>query len=438
MQKRTQAHVAALLSIAVLVLSLLFPFVSRAEGTTTIFFSNASPAVGDTVRVTVQGSAADTITVAYSASFLTIQSCSAAGASVAAGRVTFSGTNATLVLTASSAGTADFIVSATSLAGCSAKMNIRGQSAGQNTASAGENASSAGENSASNGQNQTPSDAAETTPGTSTDSTGTAENPGSSEQPAENETSKRIGDEDTYVDLQTPVSVPSVLAETNVQAGDAEVPAYIVSGSTSGIYYVYGTDQNGNTGWFSYDGTTGVLMRADEALLSLASENSGSASENQENEPKDDKPAAEQETFQARVLSGLREIFSHPVTAGAVILILIAVLVIIIALAKLFSSDRKDDDIFDAEDEDNPEPDQDTPELSPSDRFEQQADRTEDAEEQAEEEQQDGTETGADTVSAAEEQKYEELLKEAMHAGENADKNDRNDSTGGMMDLNNM
>ena len=55
--------------------------------------------------------------------------------------------------------------------------------------------------------------------------------------------------------------------ETTLTVGDQTLSVY-KEGDDSDFYFVYGTNQDGVTGWFQYDNTDGSLQRVNEDLLS--------------------------------------------------------------------------------------------------------------------------------------------------------------------------
>ncbi len=177
------------------------------SGTTGLYFSKNSVTVGDSVKATVTGSKSDTITVRFTTSVLTLTNCTATGYTLSGNAVTFTGTKATLTFKATAAGSANVIVSATGLTGCSAKLNVQ----------------------AADTQETTPVAPAETPtpdPGTNTNQT-----PDNSNEVTINKVK--------YV-LQTPEKLPTELLVSNeVKIGDATYPAYNLSGTDTSFYYLY-------------------------------------------------------------------------------------------------------------------------------------------------------------------------------------------------------
>ncbi len=115
------------LSIVVIaVLALAMNIVVFAQGTTMIAVSKSSPAVGDSVTVSITASESGTITVKYTSSMLNFISCNASGYSASGNTVSFSGKSGDIVFSAGSAGTASIIVSSSSCSGSSTTLAIGG------------------------------------------------------------------------------------------------------------------------------------------------------------------------------------------------------------------------------------------------------------------------------------------------------------------------
>ena len=77
-----------------------------------------------------------------------------------------------------------------------------------------------------------------------------------------------LGTAEQYVVLATPDSLlRDSFTETTLTVGDQTVSVY-KEGDDSDFYFVYGTNQDGVTGWFQYDNTDGSIQRVNEDLLS--------------------------------------------------------------------------------------------------------------------------------------------------------------------------
>ena len=130
MRKRINKSIALL--AAIIMTFTLLPLTAHAEGNTTIHISPENPKVGDTVTVTVKGSASDTISVTYSSSVLKITD--AGGATSEANKLVFTGTQGKFTFTATAEGKGYVSVSATNLAGSSVALKV-GNGTGESTES---------------------------------------------------------------------------------------------------------------------------------------------------------------------------------------------------------------------------------------------------------------------------------------------------------------
>lgn len=110
--------------IVMAVLALAMNLVVFAQGTTMIAVSKNSPAVGESVTVSVTASESGTVTVKYTSSMLNFVSCNASGYSASGNTVTFSGKAGDIVFNVGSAGTASIIVSSSSCSGSSTTLAI--------------------------------------------------------------------------------------------------------------------------------------------------------------------------------------------------------------------------------------------------------------------------------------------------------------------------
>ena len=117
--------------VVMAVFALTMNIVAFAQGTTMIAVSKNSPAVGESVTVSVTASESGTVTVKYTSSMLNYVSCNASGASASGNTVTFSGTSGDIVFNVGSAGTASIIVSSSSCSGSSTTLAIGSGSASQ-------------------------------------------------------------------------------------------------------------------------------------------------------------------------------------------------------------------------------------------------------------------------------------------------------------------
>ena len=123
---------------AIAVMVFAFNIVAMAQGTTTINVSKSSAAVGDSITVSISATESGTITVKYTASMLSLSSCSVSGYTSEGNAVSFSGKEGDIVFSAASEGTASIIVSSSANSGSSTTLTIGGSSSTSSTSTATE------------------------------------------------------------------------------------------------------------------------------------------------------------------------------------------------------------------------------------------------------------------------------------------------------------
>lgn len=123
---------------AIAVMVFAFNIVAMAQGTTTINVSKSSAAVGDSITVSISATESGTITVKYTASMLSLSSCSVSGYTSEGNAVSFSGKEGNIVFSAASEGTASIIVSSSANSGSSTTLTIGGSSSTSSTSTATE------------------------------------------------------------------------------------------------------------------------------------------------------------------------------------------------------------------------------------------------------------------------------------------------------------
>ena len=336
-------------AVIIAVLVFAFNIVAFAQGTTTITVSKSSPAVGDSVTVSVSGTESGTITVKYTSSMLNYISCSASSASAEGNSVSFSGKSADIVFKASSAGTASIIVSSSANSGSSTTLSIGGSGSSASTQTTTETTETA------NNEEETvvKEDDAEVDVETETDETENTETDGTQPaavtsasgvvgslnsdggfdingtayvvserysdsempsgfskttvkigsstysepsngtitllylKPADNTSGSGVfylydaeagtvseflmlGSKDSYVIISDNGSGPSsAFTATSLEVTGGTATAYTTGDSA--FYYVYGTNQDGATGWYVYDSEYKTVSRFDESALSSSS-----------------------------------------------------------------------------------------------------------------------------------------------------------------------
>ncbi len=378
---------------AVLVITLVFAFniIAFAQGTTKISVSKNSVAVGDSITVSVSGSEKGSITVKYTSSMLNLTSCSVSGYTTEGNSVTFSGTSGDIVFNATAEGTASIIVSSSANSGSSTTLSIGGSAAAEAPAQEEEAAEETAEPEAETAE--APAEEPQAAPSGSSvgtlnsdggfDIDGTAyvvseryadsEIPsgfskttitiGSSTysepsngsitlvylKPADNTSGSGVfylynadagtvspflmlGTAKNYVIISNPEApLSSAFQATNVEVTGGSAPAFTIDGAE--FFYVYGTNQDGATGWFLYDKTYGTVSRVDESALSSGSDAvSGEVEEAGGNDESD--KYIEKLNLYRKIIMGL---------------IILCVVLLFIIINKAVKGRGEDDDDFDGD-----------------------------------------------------------------------------------------
>ena len=283
---------------------LFLPAGASAEGTTSLAVSSSQPSVGDSLTVTVSGSDSSALTLKYTSSVLTFQSCSASGYSTSGNSVVFRGSSATVKFSVASAGKANLILTSDSLSGTSASITAADSADSQTT-----DDSAAQDTADAQAQTADPDFTVDGTDYVISERYSDSEIPAGFEKqavtvhdstyrepvrdgmtllylkPASDTSSSGtffiyqadddsvspmtlVGTTEDYVILLTPPSLPTdALTQTETAMFDQQVSCYQISGLTSDFYYLYGMDEIGTTDWFVYDAADGSLGHADTSLL---------------------------------------------------------------------------------------------------------------------------------------------------------------------------
>ncbi len=106
------------------ILVVLYSLPVFAAGTTTIYVSAANIAVGDTTDVTIEATESGNVTVKYTSSVMSLESCSASGYSASGNTITFKGKSGTLKFKGTTEGTASIIVSSSAASGSSTTITV--------------------------------------------------------------------------------------------------------------------------------------------------------------------------------------------------------------------------------------------------------------------------------------------------------------------------
>ena len=322
---------------AIAVMVFAFNIVAMAQGTTTINVSKSSASVGDSITVSITATESGTITVKYTASMLSLSSCSVSGYTSEGNAVSFSGKSGDIVFSAAAEGTASIIVSSSANSGSSTTLTIGGSSSSSSTSTASESTTeetTTTEETVEENTETTEETTEETTATTtSTSGVGTLNSDGGFDidgvayvvserfsdsdmpagfskttvtigsstyseptngsltllylKPADNTSGSGVfylynaeagtvspflmlGTADSYVIVSDNGSAPtSAFTATTLDVNGGTATAYTIDGAE--FFYVYGTNQDGASGWFVYDSTYKTVSRVDESALSTSS-----------------------------------------------------------------------------------------------------------------------------------------------------------------------
>ena len=321
---------------AIAVMVFAFNIVAMAQGTTTINVSKSSASVGDSITVSITATESGTITVKYTASMLSLSSCSVSGYTSEGNAVSFSGKQGDIVFSAAAEGTASIIVSSSANSGSSTTLTIGGSSSSSSTSTASESTTeetTTTEETVEENTETTEETTEETTATTtSTSGVGTLNSDGGFDidgvayvvserfsdsdmpagfskttvtigsstyseptngsltllylKPADNTSGSGVfylynaeagtvspflmlGTADSYVIVSDNGSAPtSAFTATTLDVNGGTATAYTIDGAE--FFYVYGTNQDGASGWFVYDSTYKTVSRVDESALSTS------------------------------------------------------------------------------------------------------------------------------------------------------------------------
>ena len=296
MNRKHKNFIGMLVGVFALLSTLSFP--CFAEGTTTIHMSADSLSVGDTLSVTVTASESGSISLRYNADVLQFAG-SSASYTTDGNTITFEGTSATLQFTAASQGKSSLIVSSPTITGSSASVQVAGDTGDTDTQQTQDTATQAADGqftidgvayvvSERYPESAIPAGFSrirvtidgyayrELSNGSITllylkraDNTA-GDGVFYQYDEATNTVTPfaMLGTAEQYVVLATPESLlRDSFTETTLTVGDQTLSVY-KEGDDSDFYFVYGTNQDGVTGWFQYDNTDGSIQRVNEELLS--------------------------------------------------------------------------------------------------------------------------------------------------------------------------
>ncbi len=143
-----------------------------------------------------------------------------------------------------------------------------------------------------------------------------------------------VGSKDSYVIISTPDGGPSsAFTATSVDVTGGTATAYTVDGSE--FYYVYGTNQDGSTGWYVYDKTYETVSRMDPSVLSTTTSVEAPAEDTEEDDASTDTSVYIQKlNLYRKIIMGL---------------IVLCVVLLFVLINKALRGHGDDDDDFDGD-----------------------------------------------------------------------------------------
>ncbi|MDD6193955.1 MAG: hypothetical protein PUB19_03535 [Lachnospiraceae bacterium] len=287
-------------AIAVLVMTL--PMQLQAAGTTTIRVSDSGPTVGDGVSVNVIASESDSVSVKYNPEVLQLTG-SSVEYTTEGNTITFQGADATFQFQAVESGKSSIIVSGTNVTGSSTSIQVADGSANatESTQTANDTTNTAEGQFTVDGTDYVVSErfADEEIPAGFEKTRVTIDGYGYKAltngdltliylKPASDVSSKGVfylynadsnevssfamlGEGEHYILLTTPEKLLfDGMEQTEIKVSDRNVTVYSFGGGQE-FYFAYGTNPQGESGWYQYDITDGSLQRVNQQLLGAVS-----------------------------------------------------------------------------------------------------------------------------------------------------------------------
>ena len=157
-----------------------------------------------------------------------------------------------------------------------------------------------------------------------------------------------LGSPEYFITVEKPDELISDLFEkTKITVGGETFKVYQIGEDMTDFYFVYGTDPNGNTGWYSYDSAKETIQRANEQLLNMAQ--APSADDEDPEEHISIKKVKGETNFE------LSDILGTPRTLAAIAIFFLVVIFVIIIDILLFRGRGRDDGYEDEEEYPYPE-----------------------------------------------------------------------------------
>lgn len=398
-----QHHKKKLSAILLALLLIATPLTVFADGTTSIATSGNSVQVGDKVTVTVTGSDTSKLSLRYNNNVLKFQNCSASGYSTEGNVITFNGKSAQITFEATDGGAGDLVVSSDTLSGSSTSVQVAAAAAPQpEPTETQEETTDADTDEEESNTSSSAGDSDFTIDGTEyvlSERYADSEIPAGFSKtsmkihggtyreltngtitlvylkPADNISGSGVfyvydkdsdsvsdfsmlGTSDYYILLSEPGELlTDSFVEAKVKVNGTKYNAWQLGETESSFYYVYGTDNLGTTGWFSYDSEEETVQRANEELLTSGVPASDVDEEENTSVQKEKKKSGGSFNFD---IDELMDTLSTSRNLLAVAIFALVVLFIIILDILLFRR-RRDD--YDDDDYDDDEPEDDEPEV---------------------------------------------------------------------------
>lgn len=287
-----------LMAFAVVVLAM--PVQLQAAGSTTIRVSDGEPSVGDGVSVNVIASESDSVSVKYNAEVLQLTG-SSVEYTTDGNTITFQGTDATFKFKAIASGKSSIIVSGSNVTGSSTSIQV-GEGGGEAAEPEQTTDNTTGDEEGQFTLNGTAYVVSErfgdeeipvgfekirvTIDGyaykalsngsltlvylkPAADTSGKGIFYVYNEQTNEVSDFAMLGEGSHYILLATPESMPfEGMEQTEITVSNRNVSVYSLGGGQE-FYYAYGTNAQGQTGWYQYDTTDGSLQRVNMQLVGV-------------------------------------------------------------------------------------------------------------------------------------------------------------------------
>ncbi|MCR5452548.1 MAG: cohesin domain-containing protein [Lachnospiraceae bacterium] len=224
----------------------------KEKGSTLIAVSASNLKVGETLTVTIRGSNSSTLNLKFNPDVLTYKS-SGQSVSLNGNVITYNGKEAAVTFEATGAGSSGLILSGEGLEGCSTIIQV---------------AEAPEESEEKTEETEETEDVTEETE-TTGESTEEGSDTTDSKKNKKKKHSTTFGSAERYVSIMSPDSIPTFMLESKELETDEGtfVDAYQLINGGNEFYYLYGTDEKDNLGWFIYDSSEKTISRIDPTIF---------------------------------------------------------------------------------------------------------------------------------------------------------------------------